>query len=466
MKAPLLGPAYVARSSSLANNRCVNLYAEAAPSDTGDNIAALYQVPGLATVSTSGATPSGKVTAWIVANSLLYFVAGGTLYSCTSGNVITSIGVIGAATSMADNGEQLCINTGHVYTYATSTLTPISSTAFVDGGTLRFMDGYFLYNDINTGIIRSSGLYDGTTWDDLAYATAEGASDNVITHIVDHREWWVFGDNSVEVWYNAGTTGFPFARLQGAFIETGCAAVNSVANADSAIFWLSKDARGQGIVYTATSFNSFRRISTHAIEHAIEGYSTISDAIGFCYQQEGHLFYVLTFPTAGKTWCYDVTTGLWHERANYSGGDYSRWRPNLYAYFNGHHLVADWEAFGIYEIDLDTHANGSEVLRWLRSFRIPSKENKRIRFKSIELKMDVGRGLTTGQGSNPQVMMRFSDDGGKTWSNEYWSSSGEIGEYETRVIWRRLGMARDRIFEFSGSDPVRTALVSAFIEAE
>lgn len=464
MKSAILGGAYQARSSTLANDRCINLYPELASSPNAKTGGALLAVPGLVEkldlVATVGV--QGMISC---SNGLLYAVCNSNLYEITTAWVATNKGSIGTAgrVTMAENGTQLIINSGYIYTFATSTLAAITDADF-PVGTVREMDGYFLANVPGTGRFQASNLDDGTAWDSLDFATATGGPDDVIGHIVDHREWWIFGSDSVEVWYNSGDTDFPFQRIQGAFIEVGCAAAGSIAKLDNSVFWLGQDLRGHGMVYRSAGYQP-QRISTHAIEYAISDYSTISDAQAFTYQQEGHSFYVLIFPAEGKTWVFDAATASWHERSGFSAGQFTRWRANCYAFFNGAHLVGDYESGKIYEMDADTHTNGAEVKKWLRSWRAPSGEGRRIRFKSLQIDCDVGVGLTSGQGSDPQMMLRWSDDGGKTWSDEHWVSMGRIGEYSTRAIWRRLGMGRDRVFEISGPDPVKTNIVAAYLVA-
>lgn len=461
MKAPILGGAYQARSSILAADRCVNLFSEAAPSPPGKDAGALFACPGLrekaAIASTTG------VMGLKAANGFLYAVIGGYLYEIDTDYTATSIGAVGAVqrVTMAENGIELIISTGYLYTFATSTLSQITDAGF-PAGNVDFMDGYFLSNLPDSDQFQISSLYDGSVWDGLDFASAEGSPDDVIGHIVSHREWWLFGTNSVEIWYNSGDTDFPFSRISGAFIEVGCAAKDSIAKLDNSVFWLGQDERGHGQVWRAIGYNP-QRISTHAIEYAISSYTRIDDAYAFAYQQEGHGFYCLNFPSAEKTWVYDVSTGLWHERANFAGGEFTRWRANCHAFFNGKHVVGDYESGQLYELDMDYHTNGTEVKKWLRSFRLPSSEGDQVRVNSFQLDMQVGNGLTTGQGSDPQVMLRYSKDGGRTWSEERTMATGAIGEYSTRVISRRLGVGRDWVIEVSGTDPVPCAIVAGYI---
>jgi hypothetical protein len=276
----------------------------------------------------------------------------------------------------------------------------------------------------------------------------------------------LFGTNSVEVWYNAGTPDFPLQRIQGAFMEVGCAAAYSVAKLDNTLFWLGRDMRGRGIVYRANGYSGVR-VSTHAVEFAIQSYGNISDAIAYTYQQEGHSFYVLTFPSANATWVYDVATNLWHERAGFSDGLFTRHISNCQAAFNSEIVVGDYQNGNLYAFDLNVYADNGAIQKWLRSWRaLPSGQNnlKRTSQHNLQLNCEAGVGLNDGQGSNPSVMLRWSDDGGHTWSNEHWLTMGKIGETGYRTIWRRLGMTmklRDRVYEISGTDAVKIAIIGA-----
>jgi len=276
----------------------------------------------------------------------------------------------------------------------------------------------------------------------------------------------VFGTDSVEVWYDSGAADFPLQRIQGAFNEIGCVSAFSIAKLDNGLFWLGTDARGQGIVYRANGYTGVR-VSTHAIEYAIAQNGNISDAIAYTYQQEGHAFYVLTFPSGNATWVYDVSTQVWHERAGFDNGEFMRHRSNCQCNFGGNILVGDFENGNIYRFDLDVYADNGGIQKWLRSWRaLPTGQNnlKRTAHHSLQLDCETGVGLNDGQGSDPQVMLRWSDDGGHTWSNEHWSPIGKIGAYGHRTFWRRLGMTlklRDRVYEISGTDPNKIAIMGA-----
>ena len=207
------------------------------------------------------------------------------------------------------------------------------------------------------------------------------------------------------------------------------------------------------------------------MEFAISQYDDISDAIAYTYQQQGHSFYVLTFPTANKTWCYDVATQMWHERAGWENSQFARHRSNCQMFFGGQTIVGDFENGKLYALDLNVFEDDDVPQKWLRSWRaLGSGQNnlKRSAHHTLQLEITSGVGLVSGQGSDPQIMLRWSDDGGHTWSNEHWTSAGKIGEYGRRAIWRRLGMTtklRDRLYEVSGTDPVEITIMGAELYA-
>ena len=467
MKMPILGQAYVARSVNAADNRMVNLYPEATP-ENGKDAGFLNRAPGLRLLATLGAGPVRGLWQF---DGYGYAVSGNTLYKIDSAWTATVLGTVSGTgpVSMSDNGTQLfvaCNPDGFIYNSSTNVFAQITDPDFAGAVTVGYLDGYFVFNQPNSQSIWVTQLLDGSSVDPLDFASAEGSPDGLVSIIIDHREAWLFGTNSVEVWYDAGNADFPLERIQGAFNEIGCAAPYSVAKLDNGLFWLGADARGNGIVYRANGYTG-QRISTHAIEFAIQSYPTISDAIAYTYQQEGHAFYVLIFPTGNATWVYDVATGAWHERAGFSNGQFMRHISNCQMNYNNEIVVGDYANGNIYAFDLDVYADNGAEQKWLRSWRaIPSGQNnlKRTAQHSLQLDCETGVGLNTGQGSDPQAMLRWSDDGGHTWSNEHWTSMGAIGSYGTRAIWRRLGMTekiRDRVYEVSGTDPVKVAIIGA-----
>ena len=502
MKTPILGGSYVTRSINAADNRMVNLFPEAIPEGSGGKEAGfLMRCPGLRLLATVG---TGPIRGLWVTNGVAYVVSGDKFYSLSTSYTATLIGTVSGTgpVSMADNGTQIfiaCNPLSYIYNVSTLVFAQITDVDFPGAGSVGYLDGYFVFNEPGTQKFWVTSLLDGTSVDPLDFASAEGYPDDVVALIVDHREIFLFGNTSVEVWYNAGTPDFPLARIQGAFMEVGCAAAYSVAKLDNSVFWLGSDARGRGIVYRANGYTP-ARISTNAVEFAIQSYGNITDAIGYTYQQDGHPFYVLIFPSAEATWVYDVSTQLWHERAAFENGLFVRHRSNCQMSYNDEIVVGDYEDGRVYAFDLDVYADDDQTQKWLRSWRaLPAGQNnlKRTAHHSLQLDAETGVGLAqypsydtaekllteaglyltteagdylttsaylAAPGYDPQVMLRWSDDAGHTWSNEHWNSMGKIGAYGTRTIWRRLGMTekiRDRVYEVSGTDPVKIAIMGA-----
>ena len=562
MKTPILGSSYVIRSVNAADNRMVNLYPEVVP-EGGKEPAYLQRCPGLALKATVGTGPIRGL--WTLGN-YLYVVSGDQMYKLDNNYVqqgqnqllledgffilledgetillenqlAPSLGFVSGTgpVSMADNGTQIFIAAnpdGYIYNSVTDAFQQITDPDFPGAVTVGYLDGYFVFNEPNSQRVWVTSLLDGLSVDPLDFASAEGSPDGLVSLIIDHREAWLFGTNSVEVWYNSGDPDFPLTRIQGAYNEIGCIAPYSVAKMDNSVFWLGADARGQGIVYRANGYQGIR-VSTHAVEFAIQGYGNLSDAVGYTYQQDGHTFYVLNFTNADTTWVFDAATGAWHERAGFRNGDFKRHRGNNHARFNGVPIVGDYQNGKLYEFDLDVYADDGQTQKWLRRWRaLPTGANdlKRTAHHSLQIDCETGVGLNgidpldppveittetsviintetgglgvsgilgtqvpeeittqtldpigvtedngislaidepTVVGANPQLMLRWSDDGGHTWNGERTTSMGRTGQYGTRAIFRRLGMTlklRDRVYEVSGTDPVKVAIMGAELQ--
>ena len=496
MKTPILGGTYVARSVNAADSRMVNLFPEAVP-EGGKEPAFLQRAPGLRLLATLG---DGPIRGQWQMGANGYAVSGNLFYKINSDWEVTAIGSVTGSgpVSMADNGTQIFVACGgpsYVYNASTDTIQQITDPDFPGAVTVGYLDGYFVFNPPSSQQVWVTALLDGTDIDALDFASAEGSPDDLIAIMVDHREAWLFGTNSVEVWYDAGTPDFPLQRIQGAFNEIGCAAAFSVAKLDNGLFWLGKDARGQGIVYRANGYTG-QRISTHAVEWHIQQYGDLSGATAYTYQQDGHAFYVLNFPSADTTWVFDVATGEWTERAAFSNGQFSRHWGNNQMAFNNEIVIGDYRNGNLYAFDLDVYKDNTQVQRWLRSWRaLPTGQNNLKRTAQHTLQLDAEAGhwlapvteeeyltteddflLLTESGEylvtgvqpavnpEPKFMLRWSDDGGHTWSNEHWANGGAVGQYGRRILWRRLGMTtklRDRVYEVSGTDPIKIAIMGA-----
>jgi hypothetical protein len=334
---------------------------------------------------------------------------------------------------------------------------------------IKWSDGFFILAEGGTNRFRVSDLQ-SFNLDALSFASAEGNPDIVLALEILSRDLYVFNEKTTEVYSNTGNADFPFERVQGGFLEVGCAAADSVTRVGTMICWLGRSEDGEGIVYAIEGLSP-QRISTHAIEQAIRGYENISNASGYSYQSGGHTFYVLHFDEA--TWVFDTSTRLWHERAYSNAGTLERHRSQYCAFIPSQrvHIVSDYETNEIYTMDEDTNSDdGDEIIR-LRAAPHLSSGTTRAFYSKLQLDMETGIGLDGGvQGSDPTVMLDWSDDGGHTWSSESYATadagSGQIGDYRKRVIWRRLGSSRDRIFRVKITDPVKVRLIAAHIDVE
>ena len=475
MKTPILGSTYVARSVNAADARMVNLFPEIVP-EGGKEPAFLNRCPGLKFQNRVGVGPIRGLWSHQTNGDDFYVASGNEFYQLdTLTGTPRKLGNISGTgpVSIADNGTQLfiaCGAKGYIYNESTDVFAQITDPDFPGATTVCYLDGYFVFNEPNSQKIWVSQLLDGTSVEPLDFASAEGSPDGVVGIINDHKELWVFGTDTTEVWYNAGGQDFPLTPIQGAFNEIGCLSPWTIQKLDNSIFWLGTDPRGDGIVYRADGYKG-QRISTHAVEWQIQQYPDLNEATAYTYQQDGHGFYVLNFPSANTTWVYDASTNAWHERAGFVDGDFTRQRAENMCNFQFETVVGDFENANIYTLDLDTYADNGQIQRWLRSWRaLPTGQNNlnRTAQHSLQLDIQAGVGLNDGQGSDPEVMLRWSDDGGHTWSNEHWVKIGKIGQYGRRAIWRRLGMTekiRDRVYEVSMTDPVKTTIMGAELHA-
>jgi hypothetical protein len=509
-----LGQSYVARSVNAANNRLVNLFPEVL--DAGKTASYFQRTPGLRLVNTVGDGPIRGL--WVNSRdrTKCYVVSGTEAYSITSLTATPTL--LGTVTgtgpvSISDNGNQIffaCNPDGFIYNQTTAIFAQITDPDFPGAQTVAYLDGYFVFTVPDSQMFYVTALNDGTSVDALDFASAEGSPDGLLGLVASNLELWLLGFNSAEVWYNAGLPDFPLARIQGAFNEIGCAATYSIAKTTGGIMWLGSDARGGAQVLRSNGYQA-KRVSTHAIEWQMQSYGSIADAVAYTYQQDGHSFYMLTFPSAndgrGATWCYDETVDAWHEREGWNAalGLPNRHRSNCQAFFQNVTIVGDYENGKIYHLDPETYDDDDVSQRWLRSWRaLPTGTNNFMRTAQHTLKLDFEAGvglagidpedtldsllltegsdfiitesgdfiLVTSQtviGANPTIMLRWSDDGGHTWSNEHRATLGRIGQTGMEVTFRRLGMTmklRDRVYEVSGSAPVKIALMAAWLDVE
>lgn len=469
---PIIGGFAKDKSVTVNAQETVNLFARR----TGPDAKAPMVLMGCeGTVDFCDLSSSVQIRNMRKVNDYLYAVGGNTLYKIDTDGTETAIsGTLSTSEGhvyMEHDGTNLMIVDPGVegYTYDTvagGNLTAIADADFPTPGTLTWQDGYFIVSEDGTKNFYISAAYDPTSWDALDYDVVQAKPDKLKRSFSDHLNLWQFGEEYTEVWYQSGASDFPFDRYGNLLLSYGTEAPGSVAAGDNAIFWLTDQRQ-------AVRADGFQPVivSNRALESEWSTYTDVSDAKGFCYTStEGQAMYVLIFPTGNATWVYDVETKLWHQRKSwplYVDGYQYRHRCNCYAYFAGKNLIGDYANGKIYEWDINTYEDsGSEIIRRTRVTQMTHAQRYNMIFYRFELEMESGVGLASGQGSDPQVMLSWSDDGGHTWSNEHWRSVGKIGEYKKRIVWNRLGRSRDRRFKIGLSDPIKCIILAAYADIE
>jgi hypothetical protein len=467
---PIVGGSYQMSQLLLGCQRCINLYPHALEVPNGEYTQVLLSTPGL----TLYQGLASKVRAMLaLANGMLLLVSGANICLLSPmGGAPLTIGLLGGAledvVNIAENGLQAVIVTpsrGVVVDLASHVVTPITDPAFYGADNVDFLDGRFVFNRPGTGQIYWTDLYN-TDFDGLSFATAEGNPDNIRALLVKQLELWLVGDVSTEVYYSTGDKDQPYARQGGAYIPYGIMAPRSLSRFGTSLVWLAKSEFGGCQVVMIQGYQA-APISTMALNVAFAGYARVDDAVGYAYQQSGHSFYVLTFPTAGKTWCYDLATQAWHERA-YLGTDGSleRHRGERHCYWQGMHLLSDYASGNLYRIDVDSLTDNGRPIKRQRTAPLVSAKNQRLRIDALELILPTGEVPLSGAGSDPMCVLEWSNDGGVTWSHPRLKSIGKRGEYGKRVIYRRLGVARQRVFRITFSDVAPFSLIAAELTVE
>lgn len=463
-----IGPAYKLSSLKAECQDSINLFLEIDEAKTarGGEVGRLVATPGLSSKATLSAYPVRGC--YVASNGTLYVISGDKLYVVSSSYVATAIGTLLSNTGpvdMVDNGVQVFIvdgSTAYIVTMATNAFAINADPDLIAGNRCGFIDGYFITNNPGTGQCQISSLYDGTAWDGLDFFTAEANPDPVLGMVVVNRQIWVFGKKTVEVYWNSGAADFPFSRVDGATIEYGCAGSFACAKYAGTVAWVTD----QGVVMMANGYSA-QRVSNHSIELELRKCTDLSSIYLWSYQQDGHYFLCINMDADQKTLVYDVATQSWHERSRLYSGQDLRHRASCYAFAFGKHFVGDFENGNLYEMSFDYKTDNGQLIARQRTSPHAIGNLKRVFVNLFQLDCQVGVGLSgTQQGTDPQIMMQVSRDGGYTWSSEKWRSIGKIGQTFARVIWRRLGQGRDWVVRVRYTEPTEFTILGAEAEIE
>lgn len=442
------------RSRPASAQRMVNCYLETAPPASKSPVDVVPSY-GIASFATPG---NGPLRGGCVVNDVPFVVSGTSLYRIISSGVATSLGTIpnlDDVTMMGDGTNVVVVTDTDGYVYNGTSVAQITDPDFPGADWVLYFDGYAIIAEPGSGRIYIAGPLTPSSWNALDFTTAEGAPDDILWGVVDHRELFLFGRESTEVYYNSGNADFPFERVSSGFIEQGIMSKWAAGKIDNSVYFLGND----GIAYRLDGYTPIR-VSHHPFEQAVEGYTNKTCRV-FAWAEGGHKFVAFRF--AEGCWLYDVSTQLWHERESH-GYDYWRGKFTLNAFKSV--LVADSESNKLGKLTADTFTEFGATMRTECTSAAVFDQNRTIEHAKLELCFETGVGLQSGQGSDPQVMLQFSDDGGRRWSSEKWRSLGAIGEYKQRVIWNRLGSSRDRVYRYAISDPVRRTLTNAILNGD
>ena len=449
---------YQLRSRPASGSRIVNCFPEALPPDAKTPVL-LTRAPGLTSWTTLG---TGSIAGMHSALDLVFVVSGSELYKVDVNKTATLLGNIGAPGNIDIDSNTIgvvVVNEPNAYTYtlSTDTFAQITDVDFTDrgAGDVEFLDNFLLFREPDSGRFFGADLGSLTSFDALNFATAEANPDDLNGMKVDHRQIILTGPKSVQIFENTGATGFPFEAAINGYIEQGCLNGRTLSKQDNSVFWLADD-------YSVRKLDGVTpvRVSTHAIEQKLFDI-TISAANGFTYSQDGHLFYVISSPEG--TYSYDATTGQWHERQTYAK-DF--WHPRSHAQAFGLELFGDSTSNKIGFADPTAYDDFGAIQRMEWTYQPVYAEGRTAFHKRLEVVVETGVGLTTGQGSDPEVMMEFSDDAGQTWESLPNRSLGAIGNYEERVIWHGLGSSEHRVYRGAVSDPIKMTVTDTLLEVD
>lgn len=382
------------------------------------------------------------------------------LYEVFTDGTYAELGTVdlqGIRVNMESNGLQLVMVDGikgFYYDFAGMTITEFSGGGWYPAATVSYLDGYFIFDRVDTGQFFISDL-NSITLDPLNIATAEGQPDNLVACVVDHREAFMFGTDTIEFWYNSGDPDFPLERNQGAFVEKGCAARYTIAKQNNTIYFVGSDRR----VYRMDGYWPVP-ISNKQVEATLNDVD-LSDAFAYAYEEEGQLYYILTIPKSNVTWSYDTDLNQWSIRQSFQFG---RHVGNCVSEFEGLTLIGDFQNGRIYDFSNKYYQDDQDPI--VREFILPTVFSGRSFFdiNSLELDMSSGIGTNIGQGKNPTALLSYSKDAGKTWSEWKEASIGMQGQYLTRVKWNRFGTGRSFDFKVRISDPIPIDIGGAWIE--
>lgn len=500
---------------------CINWYPELSPSKASKVAASLLTCPGLIQLVAApgggapGFSPSmaawpqpysgpylpvrggwvlpGRTQALVVISNACYLLTIVSLGSSTVPPVLNmaQVGTLNTNSGIVrirDNGTggfAVIVDGPNYYLYNVSAQTLAIGTdpAWLGSNTVAFIDGWWVFQQPGTPKFYTNSAPYSTTLDASLFNLKDAFSDNLLAVQESKEELWLPGETTTEIWYNAGGQYFPFQRLVGTLLQVGCKAWASIARLSTAgqdgLIWFGRSDRGENVVVRTQGFIALT-VSTPAVSDEIATYVTTSDAVGYTYQEDTHEFYVLTFPTADRTWVYDASMPpelAWTRRLSYDpyGAAFHRHRSNCFLEFADVRIVGDYQNGAIYQLTRSVQNDaGWPMYRRRRAPHIWNKETRgRVGMHMLQVDFAPGQGAASGLGANPEALLTISRDGGSSLGTAYETAPtntfpapmGAIGQTTNRTIWRKLGWSRDAVPQLDVIAPANSDITGATLLA-
>ncbi len=468
---PFIGPQAVSKSVAVNNQETVN-FIHSIQGRGAKAPVVLESAPGLVDLAAAGDGPL-RTPQMVNFKGELYGVFGRDLVSIDDDLVVTVRSTFKlddvATTCSIARGRNfvMVVDSSKGYTWDGTTFATITDLDFPANFTptagvvshVTYLDGFFIVNNNLSDLWYISSIEDPTAWNALDFEAAAVSPDAIRAHIANNAILWMIGDETAQPYYNSGNFFFPYSLILNAVQEVGIAAPHTLAESDDGVFFLGTTPEGGLFVYRIRGQQG-NIISGEEQDNFLASITDISKATGFLYKQAGKSFYILQLEPASKTLVYNINAQVWESRALVDG---SAWR------IGGHGVLGNARNIGgsrlsarIYELDTDVYNDSGGTFVRRRRTQIYNQNGHLMEWWELVVDVAPGVGLVSGQGSDPTIRLRYSDDNGITFGPQMVEPIGKVGETERRAVFRNLGQARNRVFELEVSDPVNVTIINAY----
>lgn len=449
---------YLSRAKKHRASRMVNMFIQKTAQD--DNLV-IYSTPGVKLEASNTELYARGIHQKY---DYMYVVLDNTVYKVDSSFSKTSIGTLSTSVgrvNIASNNNQIIFHdgsAGYVYNLTDSTFESINDSDFIDDSPTIATLKERVFAHSNQQFYYSE-LADASTWNALSFYTAESIQQEIVALYSFDEKLFVFGESETEIWQTQDSNDDPLSPIDNLTIRYGCAAKNSIAANTDNIFYLGRGKNGKLAVVKVSANFVPEPVSDQGLTFALKDYSHPEDATAFCWQFENKEFYQINFTTDNKSWLYDIDLQVWTE-LEYNNSD--RHPADQHVYFNNKNMIISHLDGNLYSLDNDTFTdNGTTIHRKLVS-PVLDDEFREIYVAQLLYKFEPSTTLHTGVGSEPSVSMRFSNDGGFSYSAVRERRIGKVGEYKYKTRFLLAAHGDDLVIETVMHDPVRWALVGVY----